>query len=29
LSTVKRHTQDALKRLREVAPRLLEAEVRS
>jgi RNA polymerase sigma-70 factor (sigma-E family) len=29
VGTVKRHTHDALKRLREVAPRLLEAEVRS
>ncbi|MDF2706727.1 MAG: SigE family polymerase sigma factor [Nonomuraea muscovyensis] len=29
IGTVKRHTHDALKRLRQVAPRLLEAEVRS
>ncbi|MEU1390061.1 MULTISPECIES: SigE family RNA polymerase sigma factor [unclassified Nonomuraea] len=29
VGTVKRHTHDALKRLRKVAPRLLEAEVRS
>ncbi|WP_433346824.1 SigE family RNA polymerase sigma factor [Microtetraspora malaysiensis] len=29
IGTVKRHTHDALKRLRQVAPQLLEAEVRS
>ncbi|WP_067134704.1 SigE family RNA polymerase sigma factor [Microtetraspora malaysiensis] len=29
VGTVKRHTHDALKRLRQVAPQLLEAEVRS